>query len=311
MAIPATWKCSSCGTMNSRHSGPCMACGAAEATASAKPAPAGEAPTTTVTIAPPPLPGKPAAGTLTAGLPSAAWPAIPAAGTTPSPGLAAPATKSFGTRPATGPRTAAGTPARPAASAPPAVTAPLSAPTAPAAPSVASTRPTPTTPARTPRTRPASAPSGARKFAVGKLLGVGHIGMWVLAFYSFLWDPAWGRSLLAWARNLTVSLGHPVSGATIASWQANRIIVDSGDWLSHLPWGTSTNFTFVLAIACLVVRLSRRLPGWLSLVVALPASVYGLLGALSYLPGLLVYWPLSLLALVVSWITVAKTIRRY
>jgi hypothetical protein len=256
MAIPATWKCSSCGTMNSRHSGPCMACGAAEATASAKPSPDGGAQTITVTIAPPPMSGKP----LTAPSPAPLLAASPAASAT----SAWPGTTS-----------------------------------------------TAATLTRTPRDRPASSTRGARKFAVGKLLGAGHIALWVYASYSFLWHPAWGRSLLAWARHLTVSAGGPVSGSTADSWRASRIVSESAAWIVHLPWGASTNAYFVLAIACLLVRLSRRLPGWLSLAVTVPAAVYGLLRAVSYFPALAIYWPTSAMALVVAWIVVAKTIRRY
>jgi hypothetical protein len=305
MAVPATWKCSSCGTMNSRRSGPCMACGAAEATASAKPSPDGEVPTITVTIAPPPMSGAPAAGKLIAGEPSPVRSGMPATRATPSRAFASPASASAGTGPAT----------TPGATGP--LTAPSAAPllaassAAPATSAWRGTTSTAATPTRTPRVRPVSSTRGARKFAVGKLLGVGHIALWVYTFYSFLWHPAWGQSLLAWARHVAVSTGGPVSASTADSWRANRVVSDSASWIGHLPWGASTNAYFVLAIACLLVRLNRRLPGWLSLAVTLPAAVYGLLQAVSYFPALAFYWPTTAMALVVAWIVVAKTIRRY
>jgi hypothetical protein len=144
-----------------------------------------------------------------------------------------------------------------------------------------------------------------RKLAVGKLLGVGHIALWVYAIYAAAWHLAWGRSLLAGAHHLS-----PVSGTTAASLRENGIVHGSVSWLSHLPWADNGNTYFLLAVACLVIRL-RRAPGWLSLAVALPAAVYGLLRALTYVPELAFYWPVAAVALIVAWLIVAKTLHRY
>jgi hypothetical protein len=150
-----------------------------------------------------------------------------------------------------------------------------------------------------------------RQFAVGKLLGAGHIALWMYTVYAFLWHPRWGQSLLTWARHFTLSTKTPVSGAMAAHWHASWPVRDSVAWLSHLPWGDSGNAYFVLAVACLVVRLARRLPGWLSLAVALPAAVYGLLRAVAYFTALAIFWPVSVMTLIVALIVVASTVRRY
>lgn len=144
-----------------------------------------------------------------------------------------------------------------------------------------------------------------RKFAVGKLLGVGHIALWVYALYAAAWHLAWGRSLLSGAHHLS-----PVSGTTAASLRVNGIVHGSDSWLSHLPWADNGNAYFLLAVACLVIRL-WRVSGWLSLAVALPAAVYGLLRALAYFPALVYYWPVAAVSLVAAWIIVAKTLHRY
>jgi hypothetical protein len=148
-----------------------------------------------------------------------------------------------------------------------------------------------------------------RRFAVGKLLMAGHIALLVYAFQAFLVHPQWGRRLLAWVYSVAVNSGEPVTGATASAWQTNRVISDGYAWVSHLPWGLTDNTYFVLAIACLVMRLARRLPGWLSLAVALPAAVYGLAAGIADFPWLAIYWPLTLVTLLAAWILVGYTTR--
>ncbi|MCW2935655.1 MAG: hypothetical protein JWM19_6617 [Actinomycetia bacterium] len=153
--------------------------------------------------------------------------------------------------------------------------------------------------------------SGTRKFAVGRVLGIGHIALWMFTFYAFLRYFAWGENLLASSGRLTAKWGDQVSGSMAASWHSNGILIDSATWLRHLPLGTNPDTYFVLAFAVLVVRLARRLPGWLSLVIALPGAVYGLLRALVYFPALATFWPISAVTLIVAWFIVARTIRNH
>src|SRR3954454_12461967 len=283
MAAVPTWKCSSCNTVNRRRSGPCMVCGAPEATAAAKVTADIETPTTTVKVAPPPKAGPPPGSKPP---PRAPLFGTTAPGTTPSSAftpLGTPATSGKATAPTPAWPTAAPTPSptrphpvRPAATAtvPSPSPAPAPAPRFPVTPTTASpgtvtARPVP------PRRAPSRGSThGMRKLAVGKLLGVGHIALWVYAIYAAAWHLAWGRSLLAGAHHLS-----PVSGTTAASLRENGIVHGRVSWLSHLPWADNGNTYFLLAVACLVIRL-RRAPGWLSLAVALPAAVYGLLRAL-------------------------------
>lgn len=252
MSAP-TWKCPSCRTVNSRHSGACMVCGEAEATAATKPVVESEMPTVRVEVVPPPS--------------KVSKEPISAAA-----------------------RTTAGRVATARATAPP------KPPAKPAAP----TPPVPKRPARRSR---------SRKFAVGKLLGVGHVALLMSAIQLFLAHFQWGIRQLTGVRSLSVHFGAPVSDATAGSWEANHVISDSYDWLSHLPWGAADNTYFVLAIACLIIRLTRSAPGWLSLAVALPAAVYGLLAGISMFPVLAIYWPLSGITLAVAWVVVGKTAR--
>jgi hypothetical protein len=160
-------------------------------------------------------------------------------------------------------------------------------------------------------TRPTRPTRGTRKFAVGRLLGVGHVALFVYATAAFLTHPHWGVKLLNWVDKLTIKWGEPVTRAQAASWQGNHIITDGYTWASHLPGGFSDNTYFVLAIACLIVRLRRSLPGWLSLVVALPAAVYGLVAGIADFPWLAIYWPLTALAFIVAGIVVVETVGRH
>jgi hypothetical protein len=148
-----------------------------------------------------------------------------------------------------------------------------------------------------------------RRFAVGKLLGIGHIALLVDACYVAI--GRWAQGLLTWVVSFTHTIHLSVSSLTVNSWFTNRIYLDSVRFLGHLPWGPSLNFEFVLAVACLLVRLTRRIPGWLSLAVTLPAATYGVPGALVDLSFLGIIWPLTAVIFIASWILVAKTVRRY
>jgi hypothetical protein len=297
--MPAnTWTCPGCRTVNSRHTGACMVCGAAQATAAATPIATGEMPTLKVEVVPPP--------SKESGRPSSR--AIKAGGTLSD--SAVPRT-TFASAVASGASPTVASGASPTAAAPSVTSAMPAPPTAtiyPATPAA----PTPTVrPAARKASRSGRPAGGARKFAVGKLLGVGHIALFVSAIQLFLFHPHWGMQLMAWVSTLAARIGGPVTPAVATSWESNGLINDSWVWLSHLPWGLSANIYFILAIACLIVRLRRSTPGWLSLVVALPAAVYGLLVGISRIPVLAIYWPLTVLTFVAAWIVVGKTVRRY
>jgi hypothetical protein len=287
--MPAiTWNCPSCGTVNPRRSGVCMACGGAEETAATRPVAEPEKPTIAVEIAAsPPKVSK---------APTRTTPASP----TGARGIlfesAAPSVTS-----------GAATTAAILAVTTSAMPAPPAPPLSPAAPA----RVTPPRPTRPPVRRSVRSIRRTRKFAVGRLLGVGHVALFVYAISAFLTHPQWGVKLLNWVDKLTIKWGDPVTSAKAASWQDNHIISDGYTWLSHLPWGFSDNTYFVLAIACLIVRLRRALPGWLSLVVALPAAVYGLVAGIAEFPWLAIYWPLTALTFIVAGIVVVKTVGRY
>jgi hypothetical protein len=273
--MPAiTWNCPSCGTVNPRRSGVCMACGGAEISAATRPAAEPEKPTIAVEIAPSPS----------------------KAGKAPTRSTPASATGARGIL---------------FESAASSVTSAMPAPPAPPLRPAPPASVTPPRPTRPPARRSGSSIRRTRKFAVGRLLAVGHIALFVYALPAFLTHPQWGVKLLNWVHKLTIKWGDPVTSAQAASWQGNHIISDGYTWLSHLPGGFSDNTYFVLAIACLIVRLRRSLPGWLSLVVALPAAVYGLVAGIADFPWLAIYWPLTALTFIVAGIVVVKTVRRY
>jgi hypothetical protein len=281
-----TWNCPSCGTVNPRRNGVCMACGGAEAAAATRPVAEPEKPTIAVEIAA--LPSK------VSQAPTRTTPASPT-------GARGILFESAASSVTSGAATTAAIPA--------VTTSAMPAPPAPPAPpaSVASVAPRRPTPSR----RSVRSIRRTRKFAVGRLLGVGHVALFVYAISAFLTHPQWGVKLLNWVDKLTIKWGDPVTSARAASWQDNHIISDGYTWLSHLPGGFSDNTYFVLAIACLIVRLRRSLPGWLSLVVALPAAVYGLVAGIAEFPWLAIYWPLTALTFIVAVIVVVKTVGRY
>jgi hypothetical protein len=305
--MPATtWKCPNCGTVNKRHIGSCMACGAAEEATAAMRMTEPDKPTLKIEVAPAPskietpstgssypdmskvrgtLPGDsmshPAAGWTETGSP-AEWPprssrtAEPAVGSVPE------------------------TAAVPFVPPPPAPSSTGSA---------GSRSPGSTTRPATPRGR--GSVRRGRRFAVGKLLGIAHIALLVCAAQVFLTGPQWGNRVLIWAYHISVSVGAPVTGATMTAWQANGLIRDGNAWAGDLPWGLTVNIYIALAIACLIMRLTRPMPTWLSLAVALPAAIYGVVGCIAELPFLAEFWPLTSITFVTSWIFVGKTIRRY
>lgn len=304
--MPAiTWKCPSCGTVNSRHSGACMACGGAEVFTATRPAADTEMPTIKVEVAPPPstkgeappVPVSSSTGARTDGPLFDSVTGRPTAGKVTAGPAATSSSRSSGGAAATAPVP----PVRMGASAVP----------PPSAADGSATKATPSYPARTSASRPGTSTRGLRKFAVGKLLGVCHIVLFVSVIQAFLFRPQWGPKLMNWTYGLSVHIGARVSGATVESWQTNPVIVDSYAWASHLPWGLTQNIYFVLAIACLVMRLAQSMPGWLSLAVALPAALYGLLAGIAALPSLALYWPLTAATFIVAWIVVGNTVRRY
>jgi hypothetical protein len=283
--MPDTWKCTQCQTVNHRHDGRCMACSSARATSTASEGP--DLPATKVvridTGTTPDTPAAPAAPVRPV-TPAAASPRTGASTTTPYSGTpayssAAPATPAY--------RSA--TPATPKPAAP--------APKTPAYP------PSPASSASSPdysRGRRNRGP--ARRFATGKLLGIGHIGLLMIAILDALFTFSWGRPVVTWGFHQSIALD-------VAGWSSNRVISDSSEWLTHLPGSTSTTFYFVLAGACILMRLIKALPGWISLPIGLIAAVYGVLTGVSALASFAIYWPLALGALIISWIFVGKTVR--
>jgi hypothetical protein len=145
-------------------------------------------------------------------------------------------------------------------------------------------------------------PGRSRVLATGKFLGIGHIGLFVMALLVALTKFAAGRAALNWAY-------HPTIATDVTNWQVNRIIHDAANWSNDLPWGVANWPYLVLGAACLVMRLYRRMPGPLALAIALPAAVYGALVGVAELPTFVTIWPLALAALIVSWTIVAKTLR--
>lgn len=256
------WTCANCTTVNGQNSNRCMACMTFKTVATAAVVAETEAPATMVSAVAPPI--RPGS--------VAAAPVTPAAGSRPS--------STSTTR--LSPRTTMGP------------VAPVTRPVPPSAP------PAPTaTPGRT-STRPGRRRS--RYIATGKLLGIGHIGMFITAILIALTEFSFGRDVLRWAN-------HPTIANHVSGWWANPIIRDTFNWSNDLPWGAANWPYLTLGIACLVMRLWRRLSGPLSLLIALPAALYGILAGVSELPYLVALWPVGLATLIISWVVVGKTIR--
>ena len=113
---------------------------------------------------------------------------------------------------------------------------------------------------------------------------------------------SWGVGVLHWA-------WHPTIYTATQSWYSTTVIRDAAETASKLPGGTTPMKFGILAAACLIVRFFRFIPSWLSLLVSLVAAVFGMLLAISEIPLLATYWPLTIGLLVVAWIIVAKTRR--
>jgi hypothetical protein len=153
-----------------------------------------------------------------------------------------------------------------------------------------------------PRTSARSGSSWARSVATGWFLGLGHVGLFVLAAFAILFRYSWGAGILGWAHS-------PAVVATTESWYSNRLIQDSSELAAKLPGGTSPMKFVILAAACLVIRLFRFMPGWLSLPVSLIAAFVGVVLVIADIPLLAIYWPLTIGLVIAAGIIVARTRR--
>ena len=143
----------------------------------------------------------------------------------------------------------------------------------------------------------------SRPVATGKLLGVGHAGLFMTTFVFVLSEFGVGEAILR--------LAYYPGIAPISSWDGGPIIRQTTALLYVLPWAGAKWFYVLLCTACLIMRFVRSMPGPLSLVIAIPAALYGLLAGISELPVFIDVWPLTLCVLAVSWVIVAKTLPDY
>jgi len=142
----------------------------------------------------------------------------------------------------------------------------------------------------------------ARSIATGWSLGLGHIGLFVLAAFIVLIRYSFGAGLLRWG-------WQPSVWATTESWYHYPVIDGAGVAASKLPGGIGLAKYEILALVCLIVRLFRFIPGWLSLLASLVAASFGVLLVVAQIPLLASYWPLTAGLVIVSFIIVAKTRR--
>lgn len=138
-----------------------------------------------------------------------------------------------------------------------------------------------------------------RPVATGKFLGIGHAALVMTALVFALSEIGLGQAILR--------LVYFPGIAPISTWEGGPIIHQAFLLLNLLPWAGAKWFYLLLCVACLVMRFTR-MPGPVSLVIAIPAALYGVLVAISELPVFIDCWPLTLLALAVSWFIVAKTL---
>jgi hypothetical protein len=143
----------------------------------------------------------------------------------------------------------------------------------------------------------------SRPVATGKLLGVGHAGLFMTTFVFVLSEFGLGQAILR--------LAYYPGIAPISSWDGGPIIRQATALLYLLPWAGAKWFYVLLSVACLVMRFARSMPGPLSLVIAIPAALYGLLAGIGELPVFIDVWPLTLCTLALSWVIVAKTLPDY
>ena len=143
----------------------------------------------------------------------------------------------------------------------------------------------------------------SRPVATGKLLGVGHAALFMTTFLFVLSEFGVGQAILR--------LAYFPGIAPISSWDGGPIIRQATALLYVLPWAGAKWFYVLLCVACLIMRLVRSMPGPLSLVIAIPAALYGLLAGIAELPVFIDVWPLTLCLLALSWVIVANTLPDY
>lgn len=143
----------------------------------------------------------------------------------------------------------------------------------------------------------------SRPVATGKLLGVGHAALFMTTFVFILSEFGVGQAILR--------LAYFPGIANISSWDGGPIIRQATALLYVLPWAGAKWFYVLLCVACLIMRFVRSMPGPLSLVIAIPAALYGLLAGIAELPVFIDVWPLTMCILAVSWVIVAKTLPDY
>jgi hypothetical protein len=139
----------------------------------------------------------------------------------------------------------------------------------------------------------------SRRIATGMVLGIGHIGLFIAAFVYLLTEFGVGQGVL---RLFYFDI------ASIAAWQAGPIIHQAILLLDILPFALTKWPYLLLTVACLGMRLARRMPGPLSLAIAIPAALYGMLIALAELPVFIDCLLITLGALAGSCFVVAKTL---
>lgn len=195
---------------------------------------------------------------------------------------------------------------RPASEAPPGIIFPeelLPPPPPPWRPPTPGPPPPPRPTASKPRS-PESPPvmergQRSRRVATGMVLGIGHIGLFLAAFVFLLTEIGVGQ----WVLRLV-----DFDIANIPAWQGGPIIHQAIVLLDILPLSVMKWPYLLLAVACLVMRLATRMPGPLSLVIAIPAALYGVLIAIAELPVFVDVWLLALPTLIGSCFVVAKTL---
>jgi len=188
-------------------------------------------------------------------------------------------------------------PWRPPAPGPPPPPRPMPPPSEPS-------RPTPVRPTASKPRSPESPPvmervQRSRRAATSMVLGIGHIGLFLAAFVFLLTEIGVGQ----WVVRLVY-----FDIANIPAWQAGPIIHQAIVLLDILPLSIMKWPYLLLAVACLVMRLATRMPGPLSLIIAIPAALYGVLIAIAELPVFVDIWLLALPTLIGSCFVVAKTL---
>jgi hypothetical protein len=143
----------------------------------------------------------------------------------------------------------------------------------------------------------------SRPVATGKLLGVGHAALFMTTFVFVMSEFGVGQAIL--------KLAYFPQIAPISSWDGGPIIRQVTALLYLLPWAGAKWFYVLLCVACLIMRFARSMPGPLSLVIAIPAALYGLLAGIAEVPVFIDVWPLTLCLLALSWVIVANTLPDY